>query len=186
MITVKEKVSDSRSEMTGLPILDDFAAIDFEAANGNITSACSIGIVFVRNREIVGSFYSLIKPTPNYYDFWTTKIHGIKKSDTDNAPIFPKVWKQVDGLIKGLALVAHGKSFEERCLKALFEHYKMRGKKFNIYCTHKASEIVFPDLENHKLQTVSAQCGYDLTKHHHALADAEACAHIALEVFRER
>lgn len=23
-------------------------------------------------------------------------------------------------------------------------------------------------------------CGFDLTRHHHALADAEACAHIAL------
>ena len=34
-------------------------------------------------------------------------------------------------------------------------------------------------LENHQLQTVAAACGYDLTDHHHALADAEACAWIA-------
>jgi DNA polymerase-3 subunit epsilon len=35
-------------------------------------------------------------------------------------------------------------------------------------------------LPNHQLQTVAAACGYDLTRHHHALADAEACAVIAL------
>ena len=186
MITVKETTVGEKAGEIVLPVLDDFAAIDFEAANGNITSACSVGIVIVRNRIIVGSYYSLIKPTPNYYDFWTTKIHGIKKQDTDNALLFPQVWNQVKGMLGGLAFVAHGKSFEERCLKALFEHYRMRGRKFKIYCTHKASEVVFPDLENHKLQTVAAQCGYDLTKHHHALADAEACAHIALEVFRRR
>ena len=37
-------------------------------------------------------------------------------------------------------------------------------------------------LPNHQLQTVAAACGYDLQKHHHALADAEACAAIALYI----
>lgn len=37
-------------------------------------------------------------------------------------------------------------------------------------------------LPNHQLQTVAAACGYDLTNHHHALADAEACAHIAMKI----
>ena len=38
------------------------------------------------------------------------------------------------------------------------------------------------DMENHQLQTVAAACGYDLTNHHHALADADACAWIAREI----
>jgi DNA polymerase-3 subunit epsilon len=37
-------------------------------------------------------------------------------------------------------------------------------------------------LPNHQLQTVAAACGYDLTNHHHALADAEACAYIAMNL----
>ena len=37
-------------------------------------------------------------------------------------------------------------------------------------------------LENHQLQTVAAACGYNLVDHHHALADAEACAWIAREI----
>ena len=35
---------------------------------------------------------------------------------------------------------------------------------------------------NHQLQTVATYCGYDLTQHHNALADAEACAWIAIEL----
>lgn len=35
---------------------------------------------------------------------------------------------------------------------------------------------------NQQLQTVAAYCGYDLTMHHNALADAEACAWIAREL----
>ena len=72
--------------------LHDFAAIDFEGANGEVTSACSMGIVIVRNDEIAERYYSLIKPGPNRYDFWTTKVHGITYKDTNHAPLFPEVW----------------------------------------------------------------------------------------------
>ena len=41
------------------------------------------------------------------------------------------------------------------------------------------------ELPNHQLHTVAARCGYDLTNHHHALADAEACAQIALLIIPE-
>lgn len=37
-------------------------------------------------------------------------------------------------------------------------------------------------LPDHQLHTVSAACGYDLRNHHHALADAEACAAIAMAI----
>jgi DNA polymerase III epsilon subunit-like protein len=37
-------------------------------------------------------------------------------------------------------------------------------------------------LPNHQLHTVAAACGYSLINHHHALADAEACAAIALKI----
>ena len=41
---------------------------------------------------------------------------------------------------------------------------------------------MLPNLINHQLQTVAAACGYCLERHHHALADAEACAVIALKI----
>lgn len=47
--------------------MQNFVAIDFETAIGKRSSVCSVGVVIVRNGEIVDSFYSLIKPVPNYY-----------------------------------------------------------------------------------------------------------------------
>lgn len=44
----------------------DFAAIDFETANNQRSSVCSVGVVVVRNGEIADTFYSLINPEPNY------------------------------------------------------------------------------------------------------------------------
>ena len=47
--------------------MKDFAAIDFETANYERSSVCSVGLVIVRGGEIVDKFYSLIKPEPEYY-----------------------------------------------------------------------------------------------------------------------
>jgi len=57
--------------------MKDFAAIDFETANQQRTSVCSVGIVIVRDGEIADSYYSLIKPEPEYYSYWNTRVHGL-------------------------------------------------------------------------------------------------------------
>ena len=119
----------------------DFAAIDFETANGQRTSVCSVGVVVVRGGRPSESIYRLIRPYPNYYSAFTTAIHGLTRSDTENAPSFPDV------------------------------------------CTLSASRRRIKGLPNYQLHTVSAACGYLLERHHHALADAEACAEIALRLF---
>lgn len=163
-------------------IMKDFAAIDFETANNERSSVCSVGIIIVRNGEIVDSFYSLIQPEPNYYNYWCTQVHGLTREDTEEAPIFPEVWKQIEPLIEGLPLVAHNKAFDESCLKAVFRCYQMDYPDYDFYCTCVASRKAFPDAENHQLHTISELCGYHLENHHHALADAEACAWIAREI----
>ena len=163
--------------------MKEFAAIDFETANGKRSSVCSVGIVIVRNGEIADSFYSLIKPYPNYYSYMCTQVHGLTSEDTDNAPLFPQVWAQIEPLIDGLPLVAHNKAFDESCLKAAFNSYGMDYPGYQFHCTYIASRQKFgKNLPNHQLHTVAAHCGYNLENHHHALADAEACAWIAREV----
>ena len=117
--------------------MKDFAAIDFETANGKRTSVCSVGVVVVRGGEVTDTFYRLIRPRPNYYSRFTT----------------------------------------------VFDLYGMSYPGYTFYCTCRASRRIFGRrLPNHQLHTVSAACGYELENHHHALADAEACARIALKL----
>ena len=161
----------------------DFTAIDFETANMEPSSVCSMGLVVVRGGEVVDRFYSLIRPEPEYYCYWNTRVHGLTREDTAEAPVFPQVWEKATPLIGGLPLVAHNSSFDERCLRAVFRTYCMDYPDYTFLCTCIASRRVFGrELPNHQLQTVAARCGYDLTRHHHALADAEACARIAMKI----
>ena len=162
----------------------DFAAIDFETANPHRSSVCSVGIVIVRNGIITDKIYSLIRPEPEWYFYCHTRIHGLKKQDTINEKVFPLVWENIAPKIAGLPLVAHNAAFDKSCLQEVFRVYQMDYPDYEFHCTCNASRKVFGDLlPNHKLPTVAAHCGYDLTSHHNALADAEACAIIAREVF---
>ena len=195
-------------------MLRDFIAIDFETANQEPSSVCSVGVVMVRDGQVVDTFYSLIQPEPNYYNYWCQRVHGISQSDTDDAPVFSKVWQQLEEKIADvffsdlqtiddihyqiatIPFVAHNARFDEGCLKAVFRVYQMDYPDYRFYDTlaaarrqfgHSCVPSVASDqrssaLPNHQLHTVAAACGYDLQNHHHALADAEACAAIVLYI----
>lgn len=162
----------------------DFAAIDFETANGYMCSVCSVGVVIVEDARIVDSYYHLIQPTPNFYTQWTTTVHGLTRQDTDDEPTFPDVWADIAPMIRHIPLVAHNKAFDENCLKAAFQAYEMEYPDYPFLCTLTGARrnIRKELLPNYQLQNVAHYCGYDLRNHHNALADAEACAQIAMKI----
>ncbi|MCH5216568.1 MAG: 3'-5' exonuclease [Muribaculaceae bacterium] len=163
--------------------MENFAAIDFETANLNKSSICSVGIVVVRNSIITNKYYSLINPIPNYYSYWNTKIHGLSDVDTRDARCFRDIWIEVEPIIQGLPFVAHNSSFDEACLKEVFRVYQMDYPDYKFHCTYRASQRKFGKiLPNHQLQTVAEHCGYKLVNHHNALSDAEATAIIAMKI----
>ena len=168
-----------------IPQITEFAAIDFETANQHRTSVCSVGIVIVKGLEIVDTFYSLIKPLPDFYSYFTTEIHSLTSKDTKYAPSFPAVWQKIAPKLTNLPLIAHNKTFDEGCLKSVFSEYKMNYETPQFYCTCKTSKKLFKDLPNHQLQTVAQYCGHRLDHHHNALEDAMACASIAIHIIKK-
>lgn len=166
-------------------------AIDFETANECPESVCSVGAVLFEDGEVVRSFYSLIQPEPNYYKWFCQRVHGLCHCDTDDAPVFPYVWEALEKEIgqgltleeMGIPFVAHNSRFDEGCLKAVFSVYGMTYPDYEFRDTLAASRRHYGNmLPNHQLQTVAEACGYSLVNHHHALADAEACAAIAMKI----
>lgn len=172
--------------------MKNFVAIDFETANGNRSSVCAVGIIVVRDGSMVDSFYSLIRPEPNYYEWFCQEVNGLGPNDTDTAPTFPSVWNELmrhiepyfPMMAQGEApFVAHNASFDRGCLQAVFQTYGMDYPDYQFLCTRVAASHHFgKELPNQKLPTVAEACGYNLKNHHHALADAEACAWIAREI----
>ena len=74
----------------------NFIAIDFETANGKRASICEVGICVVRNGEIDETRSWLVQPEGNYYSYWNVQCHGITPEDTEEAPSFPEVWREIE------------------------------------------------------------------------------------------
>ncbi len=170
--------------------MQNFVAIDFETANFEQSSVCSVGIVIVKNGEIVDNYYSLIHPIPNYYNEKCSFVNGLCCLDTNDAPDFPDVWVEAQRKIHEyfpyiedgeVPFVAHNKAFDETCLKAVFAAYDIVYPDYEFECTLLKSRQLWPE-GHHNLNIIAGYCGYDLQNHHHALADAEACAVIAQQI----
>ena len=54
--------------------MDSFVAIDFETANAQRCSICSVGLVVVKDGEIVDRIYRLIRPEPEEYSYWNVQV----------------------------------------------------------------------------------------------------------------
>lgn len=158
----------------------NFIAFDFETANAEKHSACSIALVMVQNSKIVGHYYTLIKPETDFH--WRNiQVHGIKPEDVENAPTFPEVWAEISQYFQdGRLLVAHNAAFDVNVLKGCLAYYDLEQPHFMSLCTVRSSKKLLPDFENHRLNTVAYNLGIDLENHHHALDDSIACASILL------
>ena len=163
--------------------MNTFVALDFETANQHRSSVCSVGLVFVENGNIVDKYYELIKPVPNFCNYWNTEVHGLIFDDTEHAQRFSELWTSIAKQIKTMLLVAHNSAFDESCLKAVLSSYDLPIHENPFFCTYRESKRKFPNLPNHKLTTVSEYLGFNLENHHNALADAEAFAHIEMKIF---
>ena len=164
----------------------NFVAFDFETANKYPNSACSLAVVTVQNGEIIKRGYSLIKPPFMQFDPECIDIHGIQPAEVKDKPTFDKLWPAIyNNHLKGKLLVAHNARFDVGVLRATLDYYGLEWPELDFTCTVKISRRVWPDLQNHKLNTLGAFLGLEF-KHHYALDDAEICAKVAVAAAKER
>ena len=162
----------------------NFVALDFETANELRNSACSIGLVRVENGIVTERYYTLIKPEPIRFSYWNIKIHGIRPEDVADAPTFGEAWPEIRAFIGSDTVVAHNASFDMSVLRYSLDQYGLPYPEIPYFCTVTAAKRAFPDLINHKLNTVSDHVGFRFS-HHNALEDAEACARVLIAAIHE-
>ena len=164
----------------------NFVAIDFETANKYANSACSLAVVTVENGQITKRGYSLIKPPFMQFDEECIGIHEIQPQEVMDKPTFDKLWPAIyENHLKGKLVIAHNAKFDIGVLRATLDHYNIEWPELDFTCTVKISKRVWPDLQNHKLNTLAAYLGYEF-KHHYALDDAEICAQVAIAAAKKR
>lgn len=163
----------------------DFTAIDFETATRSYNSACSVAVVEVRGGVAVDSYYTLIRPPGLRFSADNIDIHGITPEMVEGERDFPKIWPELEPYLRGKIVIAHNAPFDMGVLQASLAANRLTPPPFYQCCTVQIARRAWPELPNHKLNTVGGFLGIAF-HHHDALEDAKVCAAILLAAARER
>ena len=53
-------------------------AIDFETANDDLISACSVGFAELEGERVIRSYYTLLTPASPYFSPKNSAVHGLQ------------------------------------------------------------------------------------------------------------
>ena len=162
----------SSSEQT-TDLVQSFAAIDFETATSERTSACAVGVAVFEQGLPTDTLSLLIRPPGNRYDPFNTMIHGIGPSDTRHSPEFPEIWERVARMLDGRLVVAHNTAFDLSVLRRSAEHHGYEPDPFPFACTYRTARSAMPDAASWSLDVLADDFGIPLS-HHDPLSDAHA------------
>lgn len=163
----------------------DFLAIDVETANSDMASICQIGFVIYENGEIKKEWSELVNPE-DYFDFWNISIHGITKKDTIESPKFFEIYEFLKNNLENKICVCHT-HFDKVSINRACAKYNLPLIQTNWIDTAKVSRRCWDEFayRGYGLSNVCEKLGYSF-KHHDALEDAKASAHILMSAIKEK
>lgn len=161
-------------------------SLDFETANHSRVSICAAGIAVFEDGKLSESPYWLVRPPKGHGWFLEdfTEIHGLTWFDVQEAPEFPAIAPEfLERLTRSDIVIAHNAPFDIGVLRTTLDHFGLACPEFDYLCTCQAAKRIWPDLPNHKLNTVAAHIGHEFY-HHHAQSDAEAAGRVLLAMMK--
>lgn len=159
----------------------NFTAIDFETANSSSASACSVGLVKVRDGRVVDRVGWLIQPPAGHDAFleWNIKIHGISPADVVGAVTWAEQLPDLVAFADGDHLVAHNAGFDLGVISTASTVSGLVVPDFRYVCSLQVARRTY-HLDSYRLPVAAMAAGFEDFAHHDALADAEACAAIMI------
>ncbi len=169
--------------MSGL----DFCAIDFETANAFRGSPCAVGLVRVRDGEVSEAARWLMRPPEGYdeFDAFNVALHGITPAMVAHEPRFAARLPDILAFADGLPIVAHNAAFDVGVLRDACDASELLWPTLDYACSLVLARQTY-ELLSYSLPWVAEAAGVSLDAHHDPLADANACAHIVLDLARRR
>lgn len=157
----------------------DFTAIDFETANSSSASACSVGLVKVRDGRVVDRVHWYIRPPFPHNEFseWNIRIHGITPEMVADAPGWADHLPAFREFAEHDVLVAHNAGFDMGVIAKASAAVGADVPDFRSLCSLQVARKTY-HLDSYRLPVAAMAAGFEGFSHHDALADAEACAAI--------
>src|ERR1035437_3198199 len=163
------------------------ASLDFETANQSRVSICAAGLVVFEDGNLAEATHWLVRPPKGHGWFlpeFTDNCHGLTWFDVQDAPEFSAIAPELlQRLTRADIVIAHNAQFDIGALQATLDHFGLACPGFDYLCTYRVAERLWPDLPDHRLNTLAAHIGHEL-HHHKAHADAEAAGRVLLAMMK--
>ncbi len=143
-----------------------------------------LAAVKIRGGEIVDTFESFANP---HHPLSTTTIEltGITDEMVENAPNIDEVLKKFYEWSNDSIYVAHNATFDMGFLNTGFQKYGLGKSKNPVIDTLELARFLYPQLKNHRLNTLAKKFDIELTQHHRAIYDAEATGYLFLKMLKD-
>lgn len=143
-----------------------------------------LAAVKIRGGEIVDRFESFANP---HHPLSTTTIEltGITDEMVENAPNIDEVLKNFKEWSNDSIYVAHNATFDMGFLNTGFQKYGLGKSKNPVIDTLELARFLYPQLKNHRLNTLAKKFDIELTQHHRAIYDAEATGYLFLKMLKD-
>ncbi len=158
-------------------------AIDFETANEQRGSACSVGLAWIEDGRVVRVEERLIRPKDMRFSSFNIAIHGIRPAHVEDAGEFPEVMDEFADDFRGATMIAHNAAFDFSVWRACLDLYRQDYPQLSYLCSVKMAQKVWPHLGSHKLNILAGHLGLTFT-HHNAAEDAAICAEATIAIAR--
>lgn len=150
------------------------AFVDLETIGNNAQEGkiIDIGIIKIKNGEIVSTYNQLVNPGVEL-DTFTTQLTGIKNEDVKGAPTFKKVLPDVMSFLTDSVFVAHNVSFDYGFMTAELLRNNVQFSAPQL-CTVRLSRLLFKNELSHSLDAIISKYGISVKNRHRAYDDAYA------------
>ncbi|MDY3928735.1 MAG: PolC-type DNA polymerase III [Clostridia bacterium] len=169
----------------GGDIKSSFVVFDIETTgiNEDICGITEIGAVKIENGRITDYFSTFVNPQmpiPKNIQ----ELTGITDNMVKDAPTEREITPKFLEFSKGCVLVAHNAMFDTGFIRKNAKECNLEFD-FPILDTLMLARCLYPNLNNHKLNTLTKHLNIMLENHHRAVDDAKATADIFIKMIEE-
>lgn len=166
---------------TGTHVVFDVETTGLSAVYDTIIELAAVKI---HDGEVIDRFESFANPHHSLSQT-TIDLTGITDDMVKNAPEVDEVLKDFYAWTGDSVLVAHNASFDIGFLNQGYKKLNYNKVENAVIDTLELSRFLFPELKNHRLNTLCKFLDIELTQHHRAIYDAEATGYLFWKLVKE-
>lgn len=169
-------------------VLEDATYVVFDVETTGLSAVYNtiieLAAVKIHNGEIIDRFESFANPH-HRLSATTINLTGITDDLVQSAPEIDIVLRKFKEWAGDDILVAHNASFDVGFINVGYQKAGMPKADNPVIDTLELGRFLYPEMKNHRLNTLAKKFDIELTQHHRAIYDAEATGYLALKMLKD-